>query len=110
MGHAPHYGGAYDQYNPDELRDIYQSREQYLSVSDIRELTDVVQEFEKKLELRDQTISDLLTRMDAFEAREQQRIRALAKEAKVRDSGAVREILEFVEPKKEMMNQFNKKK
>ena len=50
MGHVDAYGGAYNQYSDEELREIYKEKEQFLSISDVREIADIEEKMDGKFD------------------------------------------------------------
>jgi len=59
MGHTVPYRGAYLGMSDDELRELYQKYEEYLSVTEIRELEDVRKELTKKIERQEFEIAGM---------------------------------------------------
>ena len=48
MGHVDAYGGAYTQFSDEELREIYGEKEQFLSISEVREISDIQEKMDDK--------------------------------------------------------------
>jgi len=129
IGHKDEYGGAYVQHSSEELREVYSKHEEFLSVSDVRDIADVEKKLEKQigslgrelssklvevetLEVKNEKMGDRLeqleNRLEQVEDREKQRAVAIAGPGNEADLGAVIRLLELVESRPEFAKELKK--
>ncbi len=127
IGHKDEYGGAYVQHSNEELREIYAQYEEFLSVSDVRDIADVEKKLEKQigslgnelssklveietLEMKNENmgarLEKLENRLGEVEDREKQRATAIAGDMSERDFNVVRKLLEIVESRPYLLKEL----
>jgi len=103
MGHSVAYNGADLGMSDDEIREIYQQHEEHLSVSEVRELADVRQEFEEKHKRQEYINAGMEKRIKELENQGKQRVKVMAGEKSELDAKIKQDIREAVDSDLEVL-------